>query len=357
MLWIAIAVLFCWIIIRRKRRPLLKEILSDIKYKILKKKSPFLYSLKSEGFSEKQLYGYSDTPYRVLDWGEDAMGAPSYFTIMLSDGAIIPKVDNTVISINHDELQVMLQRTNNTYGKVIVIYNKESYRLFYPNEKITRHEMVFEKIKENPDEYHNILAGYCESSSFIQLYSCLGLKINEKKHIPEFFEKTIDYGIKLRAELLLPTDLRSVKHPMLLLYAPIYLLFINNQDTGVYIKNNLNTPIISHSGKTLCFDAVQLKDGRFVSALFQLYWNNKWYALLSYATAPLEYQNRDIFSLYAESASDDGLFRFSLSIEEHETIPPALEIIVYKDNITSQIIIPVTNGEIILNIEKIPPTQ
>lgn len=236
--------------------------------------------------------------------GELGMGGPSFWTLLLRDGAMVHGACAEPQDVDGGRLRLIPTRSRE--GEGLTVYEPAA-RVMYALPALTDREQG--ALAAGSAEALARLRAKCRQVEATPLRQVRGLWVPQWIEEPtDRLEITLPSGRALAARLMLPPDLRYADDPAALLHAPPYALWLDNRPTDCFVCD-LERVAESPAGDAFSVGGCQFRGEHIVDGLYHLYFAGEWFCLLSYAHKPAGGRGSDTtFFVERVEPQDGGVF-------------------------------------------------
>jgi len=273
----------------------------------------------SRGPTPATLHGHAGAQDRRIGGvGEIGMGGPSYWTLLLRDGALLHGVCSAVHDLDGGRLRIALGQTR--HGNPLLVYDVAA-ACIHVLESIQdgrTPDALFRDACADPVGHAGPVRAACvRAARTIALHTVLGLRVPraDHPHAPaERLVRPLRDGRVLQAQLLLPADLRGAADPERLLAHPPYELQLDGRPAGLHV-HALQEVHESARGECVVLAGVQLDaGGGAVDGLWHVLYRERWHAVLGHALRPCDGGGSYMpYFLQPQEIGDAGALCFELS--------------------------------------------
>ena len=245
-----------------------------------------------------------DSDRQIGGVGELGMGGPSFWTLLLRDGAIVHGACAAPQDVDGGKLRLIPTRSRE--GEELTVYEPAA-RAMYALPALTDREQ--EALAAGAAEALARLRARCRQAEATSLHLVRGLWVPQWVEDPaDRLEITLLSGRVLAARSMLPADLRQADDPAALLHAPPYELLLDNRPTDRFVRD-LERVAESPAGDSFSVGGCQFRGEHIVDGLYHLYFAGEWFSLLSYAHKPAGGRGSDTtFFVERVEPQDGGVF-------------------------------------------------
>ncbi|MDQ9583246.1 hypothetical protein RF177_15205 [Serratia marcescens] len=245
-----------------------------------------------------------DSDRQIGGVGELGMGGPSFWTLLLRDGAIVHGACAAPQDVDGGRLRLIPTRSRE--GEGLTVYEPAA-RAMYALPALTDREL--EAVAGGSAEALARLRASCRQAAATPLRQVRGLWVPQWAEDPaDRLEIALPSGRALAARSTLPADLRHADDPAALLHAPPYELLLDNRPTDRLVCD-LERVAESPTGDGLSVGGCQFRGEHIVDGLYHLYFAGEWFSLLSYAHKPAGGRGSDTtFFVERVEPQDGGVF-------------------------------------------------
>lgn len=218
--------------------------------------------------------------------GEIGMGGPSFWTMLLADGAILGGVCGAIRDVG--SLRTAL--TQDREGLSLQVYDVQAQVIYslLSGPGLLSPEDLDAAAAKSPTNAEALLRHACRhAATAVRLRSVHGLRLPvDAGPAPEpLLVRALSSGRKLEARLLLPADLRGTVEVGGLLSRPPYGLWLDGASTGLHVTSL--DEVVEGPDDFIVLPGVRLNaDGRVLDGLWHVWRGGHWVALASYAQRP-----------------------------------------------------------------------
>lgn len=272
--------------------------------------------------------------------GELGMGGPSFWTMLLADGALLHGVCGPVrdLPASTDGGALRLALTQSREGLRLQVYDIDAQviHLVQPRHGQLSPEALDDLAVKSPTKAGAPVRAACRhAAESVALEPVCGLRLpRDTVRRPEpLLVRQLSSGRRLEARCLLPADLRATLEVDRLLSAPPYALWLDDTPTGLHV-GDLDEVVEGASGHLVLAGHRLDAHGRVTDGLWLAYGEGRWNAVAGQAYQPMEGGGaRTPYFLSAPLIDDDcvsfALRTFSWGPEGEmpsEPVPPEIEL-------------------------------
>ncbi|WP_375056862.1 hypothetical protein [Zobellella sp. DQSA1] len=251
----------------------------------------------------------ADVDRQIGGVGEVGMGGPTFWTLLLRDGAVVGSASAWPQDVAGGELRLIPARSRE--GTFFNVYEPAKRTLYTLGADARIDEAAL--AAGAADALARLRHACRHATAVTPLHPVHGLLVPLDLTEPaERLKRVLPSGRLLEACSCLPGDLRHADDPMALLAHPPYKVMLDGASTDRYVCD-LDRVAESPSGDSFSLAGAQFDNGRIVDGLYHLWFAGTWFRLLSYSHKPEGGRGSDTtFFIEQVEPQDGGIFRITL---------------------------------------------